>query len=257
MTEILNTVSNGEGAGTPLLIAHGLFGTARNWGVLAKRLAAERQVVSVDMRNHGSSFRAASNTYGDMAGDLARVIENGGGMSNVLGHSMGGKAAMMLALSRPDLVEKLVVADIAPVGYSHSQLDKITAMKAVDLSVVERRRDADKQLIELVKDPSLRSFLLQSLTLGEEGASWKLNLDALGDAMADVIGFPDVERVFEGEVLFLHGGNSDYVQPAHHAKILDLFPNARFEAIEGAGHWLHAEKPREFEAAVRGFLGTA
>ncbi len=127
-------------------------------------------------------------------------------------------------------------------------------MKAVDLSVVERRRDADEQLVEWVKDSSLRSFLLQSLTLGEEGASWKLNLDALGAAMADVIGFPDIENVFEGEVLFLHGGNSDYVQPAHHERILTLFPNARFEAIEGAGHWLHAEKPREFEAAVRGFL---
>jgi pimeloyl-ACP methyl ester carboxylesterase len=254
MSEILNTVSNGGGAGAPLLIAHGLFGTARNWGVLAKRLADERQVISVDMRNHGSSFRAASNTYVDMAGDLARVIESGGDSSNVLGHSMGGKAAMLLALSRPDLVKKLVVADISPVGYSHSQLDKITAMKAVDLSVVERRRDADEQLVEWVKDSSLRSFLLQSLTLGEEGASWKLNLDALGAAMADVIGFPDIENVFEGEVLFLHGGNSDYVQPAHHERILTLFPNARFEAIEGAGHWLHAEKPREFEAAVRGFL---
>lgn len=254
MTEILNTVSNGGGVGAPLLIAHGLFGTARNWGVLAKRLATERQVISVDMRNHGSSFRAASNTYGDMAGDLARVIENGGSSANVLGHSMGGKAAMMLALSRPDLVGKLVVADIAPVGYSHSQLDKIEAMQAVDLSVVTRRRDADEQLVERVKDAQLRSFLLQSLTLGEDGASWKLNLDALGAAMDDVIGFPDTNATFEGEVLFLHGGKSNYVQPAHHDHILSLFPNARFEMIEGAGHWLHAEKPREFEAAVRGFL---
>ena len=257
MTEILKTVSNGEGAGSPLLIAHGLFGTARNWGVLAKRLAAERQVIAVDMRNHGESFKAASNTYGDMAGDLASVIESHGAKLDVLGHSMGGKAAMVLALSRPDLVDKLVVADIAPVRYLHSQLDKITAMKAVDLSVVERRRDADVQLAEWIEDPALRSFLLQSLTLGEEGASWKLNLDALGAAMADVIGFPDIEGAFEGEVLFLHGGASDYVQPAHHAQILSLFPNARFEMIEGAGHWLHAEKPREFEAAVSGFLSAS
>jgi len=255
MSELLNTVVNGEEAGSPLLIAHGLFGTARNWGVLAKRLADERQVISVDMRNHGTSFRAPTNTYEDMAGDLARVIENRGGRSDVLGHSMGGKAAMVLALSQSDLVEKLVVADIAPVEYSHSQLDKIDAMKAVDLSVVQRRRDADEQLVERIKDVQLRSFLLQSLTLGEEGASWKLNLDVLGAAMADIIGFPDIEGVFEGEVLFLHGGNSDYVRPAHHERIMTLFPNARFEVIEGAGHWLHAEKPREFEAAVRGFLG--
>lgn len=254
MSELLKTVANGEGTGSPLLIAHGLFGTARNWGVLAKRLAAERQVLTVDMRNHGESFKAPSNTYADMAADLAAVIEARGDMSDVLGHSMGGKSAMVLALSRPDLVEKLVVADIAPVGYAHSQLDKIEAMKAVDLSVVKRRRDADEQLVEWVEDPQLRSFLLQSLTFGDEGAGWKLNLDALGDAMEDVIGFPDVEGAFEGEVLFLHGGASDYVQPDHHARILSLFPNAKFEAIEGAGHWLHAEKPREFEAAVSGFL---
>lgn len=257
MSELLYTISNGEGKGTPLLIAHGLFGTARNWGVLAKRLADERQVLSVDMRNHGASFRSAGNSYFDMAGDLARVVENRGDPLNILGHSMGGKAAMTLALSRPDLVERLVVADIAPIGYSHSQLDKITAMKAVDLSVVERRRDAEEQLVELVKDAPLRSFLLQSLTLGENGASWKLNLDALGSAMNEIIGFPNIEGVFEGEVLFLHGGNSDYVRPVHHDRILSLFPNARFEVIEGAGHWLHAEKPREFEAAVRGFLGAA
>jgi esterase len=254
MSELLHTVRNGEGAGTPLLIAHGLFGTARNWGVLAKRFAMERAVLSVDMRNHGTSFQAASNTYLDMADDLAKVIESRGGASDVLGHSMGGKAAMVLALSRPDLVGKLIVADIAPVGYSHSQLDKIEAMKAVDLSVVTRRRDADEQLVERIEDALLRSFLLQSLTPGEEGASWKLNLDALGVAMDDIMGFPDVKGVFEGEVLFLHGGSSDYVQPAHHARILTLFPNARFEAIEGAGHWLHAEKPREFEAAVSRFL---
>lgn len=254
MAELLKTVANGEGAGSPLLIAHGLFGTARNWGVLAKRLSTERQVLTVDMRNHGESFKAPTNTYGDMAADLAAVIEARGDKLDVLGHSMGGKSSMVLALSRPDLVKKLVVADIAPVGYLHSQLDKIEAMKAVDLSVVNRRRDADEQLVEWIEDPTLRSFLLQSLTFGEQGASWKLNLDALGAAMEDVIGFPDIEGEFEGEVLFLHGGASDYVQPDHHARILSLFPNAKFEAIEGAGHWLHAEKPREFEEAVTGFL---
>lgn len=254
MTELLNTVINGEGAGTPLLIAHGLFGTARNWGVLAKRIAVDREVISVDMRNHGSSFRATTNTYGDMAADLAAVIESRGNNADVLGHSMGGKAAMVLAISRPDLVNKLVVADIAPVGYSHSQIDKIESMNAVDLSVVKRRRDADDQLAELIDDAVLRPFLLQSLTFGDHGAEWKLNLDVLGAEMENIIGFPNIEGVFEGEVLFLHGGVSEYVQPEHHAKILSLFPNAKFEVIEGAGHWLHAEKPREFEAAVTSFL---
>ena len=250
----LNTVSNGDPQGMPLLIAHGLFGTARNWGVLAKRFADDRQVLTVDMRNHGESFQAPTNSYDDMADDLAAVISGGVGQANVLGHSMGGKAAMVLALSRPELVKKLVVADIAPVGYGHSQSDKIAALRAVDLGKVERRRDADEQLSEWIEDPQLRSFLLQSLTLGEGGPSWIFNLDALDTAMADIIGFPDISGSFEGEVLFLSGGASDYVQPQHHDRILSLFPTARFEQIDGAGHWLHAEKPREFEAVVAEFL---
>jgi len=250
----LNTITNGDLQGVPLLIAHGLFGTARNWGVLAKRFASDRQVFSVDMCNHGESFHAPSNSYHDMADDLASVISGGAGQANVLGHSMGGKAAMVLAVSRPELVKKLVIADIAPVGYGHSQSDKIAAMRAVDLSKVERRRDAEEQLAEWIEDPQLRSFLLQSLTLGEGGPSWKVNLDALDAAMADIIGFPDISGRFEGEVLFLSGGASDYVQPQHHDRILSLFPNAQFEKIDGAGHWLHAEKPREFEAAVAEFL---
>ena len=255
MTEMLRTTTYGEAAGVPLLIAHGLFGTGRNWGVLAKRISTNRQVVTVDMRNHGDSFRAISNTYADMAADLADVIESLGGQADVLGHSMGGKAAMVLALSRSNLVRKLIVADIAPVAYGHSQSDKIAAMKAVDLSVVTRRRDADVQLAETIKDAALRAFLLQSLTLSVEGAGWKLNLDALEAAMADIIGFPDVGAVHNGETLFLSGGDSDYVQATDYARILTLFPNAKFEQIEGAGHWLHAQKPREFEAAVSGFLG--
>ncbi len=256
MSDMLNFISNGEDTGAPLLIVHGLFGTARNWGVLAKRFAGQRRVIAVDMRNHGASFWAETNSYADMAGDLATLIESLGGQADVLGHSMGGKAAMILALTRPELVGKLVVADIAPVAYSHSQLDKIEAMRAVDLSVVHRRSDADLQLKERVEDPSLRSFLLQSLTLGEGGARWKLNLLALGSAMEEIIGFPDVRDSFDGEVLLLSGGNSDYVQAAHHPRILELFPNAKFEIIDEAGHWLHAEKPREFEAAASRFLNT-
>lgn len=256
MKEMLNFVKYGDNDGAPLLIAHGLFGMARNWGVLAKRLAGKRQVISVDMRNHGASFWASSNSYADMASDLAAVIESLGGRADVLGHSMGGKASMVLALTRPDLVRTMVVADIAPVAYSHSQQDKIEAMLAIDLSIVNRRGDADLQIRELVEDPSLRPFLLQSLTLGVGGASWKLNLKALGNAMEEIIGFPDVSSHFDGEVLFLSGGNSDYVRAEHHARIAGLFPNAKFETIEGAGHWLHAEKPREFEVAVSGFLNA-
>jgi len=255
MTKVLNSiVYGGPQSGSPLLIVHGLFGSARNWGVLAKRLSEDRHVVSVDMRNHGASFHSANNSYADLATDLAAVIEVNGGKVDVLGHSMGGKAAMVLALMRPELVGRMIVADIAPVGYLYSPSKEIAAMKAVDLSVVERRRDADVQLEEWISDAPLRAFLLQSLILGDDGATWKFNLDALDVAMRELRGFPEFQTVNTGETLFLSGAKSEYVLPIYHEKIVARFPNSKFEVIEGAGHWLHAEKPREFEAAVRGFL---
>lgn len=255
MENMLNFVVNGEsGSQRPLLIAHGLFGSARNWGVLAKRLAVDRQVISVDMRNHGASFHASDNSYADLAADLAAVIEVNGGQADVLGHSMGGKAAMALALTRPDMVGRMIVADIAPIGYLYSRSKEIEAMKAVDLSIVERRRDADVQLAEWISDAPLRAFLLQSLSLSDAGATWKFNLDALDVTMRELRGFPDFQAVHSGDTLFLSGAKSEYVLPVHHGTIISRFPNASFEVIEGAGHWLHAEKPREFEAAVRGFL---
>lgn len=239
-----------EGKGKPLLIAHGLYGSARNWGVIAKRLSAARPVTAVDMRNHGESDWADSQSYADMADDLADVI--GAAQMDVLGHSMGGKAAMVLALTRPELVRKLIVADIAPVAYAHSQMPMIDAMRAIDLSQVEKRSDADRQIAAHVDDPGIRAFLLQSLDVA--GKRWRLNLDVLAAEMDRIVGFPDVDGQFEGRALFLSGGNSDYVQRAHRDRIKALFPGAIFAKIPDAGHWLHAEKPREFEAAIETFL---
>lgn len=239
----------------PLLIAHGLFGSARNWNVIAKRLSDERQVLSVDMRNHGESPRADTQSYRDMAEDLAEVIAAYGGQADVLGHSMGGKASMMLALTHPELVHKLIVADIAPVGYGHSQAHLIAAMRSVDLSQVHTRRDADAQLSQAVPEDGVRAFLLQSLDV--KGKRWLLNLDALEAEMSKIIGWPDAPSGrFEGPVLMLSGAASDYVQPAHRDAIKGYFPRARFAKIPGAGHWLHAEKPREFEASARAFLNA-
>ncbi len=251
----LETTVYGEPtAKPPLLVVHGLFGSGRNWGVLSKRLAADRQVVAVDMRNHGNSFWDHGNSYFDMADDLARTIAGIGGRASVLGHSMGGKASMVLALTQPDYIENLIVADIAPIPYTHAPQENITAMRAVDLSAVQRRGDADLQLQEFVEDPSQRAFLLQSLSLKDNTASWKLNLDALEAAMPDIVGFPEMTGQFERPTLFLHGGASDYVLPEHTPKIREHFPRSEFEAIEGAGHWLHAEKPREFLSSVDAFL---
>lgn len=243
---------NDIGQGPTLLIAHGLYGSARNWGVVSKRLSDTRRVVTVDMRNHGDSPHMPTNTYADMAADLAEVIAQTGGPVDLMGHSMGGKASMVLALTNPDLIRSLIVGDIAPVPYTHSQLAHIHAMKAVDLSATERRSDAATQLDAAGVPADIQSFLLQSLDV--KAKRWKLNLDVLEKAMPDIMSFPTFSSSFEKPVLFLSGATSDYVKPEHRETIKGLFPKARFAKIPDAGHWLHAEQPRAFEAAVRTWL---
>jgi pimeloyl-ACP methyl ester carboxylesterase len=252
---MLNLVSHGApGALPPLLIVHGLFGSARNWGVIARRLAEGRQVLAVDMRNHGDSKWSAAHGYAELADDLAKVIAANGGQADVLGHSMGGKAAMLLALGDPARVRRLVVADIAPVAYGHSQRHLVAAMRALDLEGLSLRSDADRRMALSVPDAAVRAFLLQSLDLKATPARWKLNLAALDAEMERITGWPNTTGQFAGPVLFVKGALSDYIRPEHHAAILALFPAARFSEIAGAGHWLHADAPREFEEIVRGFL---
>ncbi|MDU8909898.1 alpha/beta fold hydrolase [Aestuariicoccus sp. MJ-SS9] len=253
---MLNTILHGTATDRPpLLIVHGLYGSARNWGVIAKRLSDERQVIAVDQRNHGDSFWSDDHSYEAMAADLAQVIAAHGGRADVVGHSMGGKAAMLLALQHPEMVNTLLVADIAPVAYSHTQIQYIEAMRAVDLDKVAKRSDAAAQLARNVPEPALQAFFTQSLDVA--GKRWRLNLDALAEAMPQILGFPQIDASFDGPVLFLSGAQSDYVLPEHRERIRALFPKARFAKIPGAGHWLHAEKPREFEDSVRAFLSLA
>lgn len=235
-----------------LLIVHGLFGSGRNWGAIAKRLAPERRVVSVDQRNHGQSPWYDSHTYEDMAVDLAEVVEAQGAPMDVLGHSMGGKAAMVLALTRPELVNRLIVADISPVTYAHDQNQNIQSMRSVDLGTVEKRSHAVDQLAQSITDPTLRSFFTQSLDVANK--RWRLNLDVLEDQMPHILGFPEITARYEGPTLFLSGADSTYVSPEHRPSIKALFPYARFAKITGAGHWLHAEKPREFIQSVQAWL---
>ncbi|MEM8880256.1 MAG: alpha/beta fold hydrolase [Pseudomonadota bacterium] len=248
---MLRVVDQGQGD-VPVVIVHGLFGSARNWGAISKRMAETRRILTVDMRNHGESFRADTNTYVDMADDLAKVIAAHCGVADVIGHSMGGKAAMVLALSHPNLVRRLVVADIAPVAYSHTQLHLIAAMQGLDLSAIDTRSQADAALTAQIAEPGVRAFLLQSLDL--RGRRWLLNLDVLAAEMPKIIGWPDIEGPYSNATLFLSGGASDYVLPSHRAQIKRLFPKATFAKVTGAGHWLHAEKPREFQAAVEAYL---
>ena len=238
----------------PLLIAHGLFGSGRNWGVIARRLADRRQVMAVDMRNHGLSPRAGSQSYPDMAEDLAQVIRAHGGPMDVMGHSMGGKAAMQLALTHGDLIRRLVVADIAPVAYDHDQSAHIHAMRTLDLTGLASRGEADRRLSATIPDPALRAFFLQSLDLKADPPEWRLNLDVLAAEMPKIVGWPGTQGQFDHPTLFLAGSESHYVKPDYRDTIRTLFPKARFAKLSGAGHWLHADKPREFEDTVRAFL---
>jgi len=254
---MLNIIRHGASSDArPLLIAHGLFGSARNWGAIAKRLSDTREVLAVDMRNHAGSFHDPLHDYPAMAQDLAQVIAGEGRAVDVLGHSMGGKAVMMLALSRPELVNRLIVADIAPVAYPHSQSHLIAAMRGLDLTGLSARSEADRRLAQSIDDAPVRAFLLQSLDLKASPPVWRLNFEALERQMDLITGWPDVSALppFEGPALFLAGGLSDYVQADARGAIKALFPAAYIARIPGAGHWLHAEKPREFEAAIRTFL---
>lgn len=251
---MLNTVSQGPQGGRPLLIAHGLFGSARNWSVLAKHFAQTRHVLTVDMRNHGASPWHDSHGYDDLAADLAEVIGAHGGQADVLGHSMGGKAAMALALQSPDAVSTLIVADIAPVAYGHTQMPYLIAMRDMDLDDLLTRSEANARLAEAVDDPAIRAFLLQSLDLQSVPPRWRLNLATLEREMDRILGWPQIHGAFGGRTLFLSGGASDYVLPEHRGGIRAHFPKARFAKIPGAGHWLHAEKPKEFAASVEVFL---
>ena len=239
----------------PLIIAHGLFGSARNWNVIARRLSDVREVIAVDMRNHGFSPRGATQSYPDMAADLAEVIGGLGAPVDLMGHSMGGKAAMQVALTNPALLRRLVVADIAPVAYSHDQSQHIHAMRRLDLTGLTTRSAADRRLAVSIPDPALRAFFLQSLDLKAEGGPrWRLNLDVLEAEMPRIVGWPGTPGAFPGPALFLTGSDSRYVLPEHRETIRALFPKARFARLTGAGHWLHADRPREFEETVAAFL---
>ena len=209
-------------------------------------------VITVDLRNHGDSPWLDTHNYHVMADDLVEVINSLNIKPNVIGHSMGGKAAMVLALKRPNLVRNLIIADIAPVKYEHDQSQFIEAMQKVDLSKVEKRSDATLALSKFVEDKSLQNFFTQSLDI--KAKRWKLNLKVLRSEMSEILSFPKIESEFSGHSLFLKGEKSDYIKSEHRKLIKSLFTKARFATFKEAGHWLHAEKPREFESAARLFF---
>lgn len=254
----LNHVLAGDDTGLPVLLVHGLFGQARNLGAQARRLAESRRVVGVDLRNHGDSPHDPDASYDALAADLAEMIEALGGRADLVGHSMGGKAAMVLALRRPELVRKLVVMDIAPVAYSHDQTPNIDAMESLDLTGIERRGQADRALAHRIEDRGTRAFLLQSLDLSRQPPGWRLNLAALRAHMPGIVGWPDglPQAGFDGPVLAMRGARSDYVTREGEAALRAYFPQARVLTIKDAGHWLHADAPEAVAETLAAFLGA-
>lgn len=255
---LTTTVSGSDTPGLPpVIVAHGLFGQGRNLGVISRTLAETRRVIACDMRNHGDSFWDEDHSYDALAADLAAVIAAAGGQADVVGHSMGGKAAMWLALTHPAAVRRLVVLDIAPVTYSHSQSSLIDAMEETDFSAARSRSQADLALSARIDDPGVRAFLLQSLDLKADPPRWKMNLAGLRDQMAHLVGFPDHDGPhFDGPVLALAGGDSDYVTDDGAAAFRALFPNGALETVPGTGHWLHAERPAPVAERVAAFLNA-
>jgi esterase len=246
--------------GRPVAILHGLFGSGRNWATIAQRLATHYQVVVFDLRNHGASPWAPTMDYAEMAEDVhAAMLARGHSEYMLIGHSMGGKIAMVVALSHPAAVERLVVVDIAPVAYPVPYLGYVRAMRALDLSAITRRSEADALLADTIRDPAERSFLLQSLVLGDEKPRWRLNLEALETALPALAGFPTFppDSSYAGPTLFIGGGKSLALRPRHEPAIKAFFPHAVVAQIEDAGHWVHAERPEAFLALVEPFLGEA
>lgn len=251
--------STEAGDGPPLVLLHGLFGAGQNWGGIRSVLARRFRVLTPDLRNHGSSGRASDMSYAAMAADVAETMDAAGmPRAAVLGHSMGGKVAMALALAQPARVERLVVADIAPVRYAPALRGYVAAMQAIPLRSGLTRREADAALAATIPEANIRAFLLQNLRFEADPPAWRLGLAELAAAMPDIEDFPAAPGArFDGPVLVMAGERSGYIRAEHHALFCALFPAASFATVPAAGHWVHAENPSGFLALLQPFLEAA
>ena len=240
--------------GDPIIIIHGLFGNSDNWHSIAQPLSEHFQVHCLDLPNHGKSAPLTDASYHNMARLLQQwMLSKGIEQAYVLGHSMGGKVAMEFACLFPNLVKKLIIADIAPVDYpeSHSQIFK--GLLSIPVKSLKNRQQADRLLADYEDNIGVRLFLLKNLKKQETGFSWEIALDNLYANYPHILSKPTLEQPFTGATLFIKGGLSDYIQAAHKETILTYFPQAKVKIIAGAGHWLHAEKPTPFVSLVRRF----
>lgn len=247
------------GRGENLVLIHGLFGSLENLNMVAKPLSEHYCVTSVDVRNHGDSFHASSMNYNELAQDIIHLLDHLAIDSCLLlGHSMGGKIAIQVALTQPERIKKLLIADIAPVSYPPHHLTIIKGLQAIDLSQVHKRKDADEQLAPFVDNLGVRQFLLRNLAIDEQGKfAFKCSLHDISLCYPQIMQankIPDNKVPYIGDTLFIKGGNSDYILPEHRNVIAKLLPNSKAKIIQGAGHWLHAEKTIAFNKIVTDFI---
>ncbi|MFW6350943.1 MAG: alpha/beta fold hydrolase [Bacteroidota bacterium] len=244
------------GKGKPLIILHGLFGMSDNWITLAKKLSENYSVYVLDQRNHGRSGHHQVFNYEAMVEDLMEFIENHQlPPVYLLGHSMGGKTAMQFAFDYPDRLSKLIVADMSPDAYNHKHDKLIEAMLEVDLERFGSRSEIQEALSKKIPDIRIRQFLLKNLYWKDRSSlGWKANLSVINENLPEVFKALDNPVPFEKPSLFLRGSESNYITEKHIPRIRKLFPDAQIKTIEGASHWLHAEKPKEFLDSVIQFL---
>lgn len=251
---ILHSVQAGEGP--PVILLHGLFGSARNFGAVQKALASGSRVIALDLRNHGTSPQAPVVGYDSMAADVFETLAALDALPAVLiGHSMGGKVAMRAALDRPDAVTALVVADIAPVPYPPHLRPVVAALASLELTTGLTRAQADAALSPAVPDSGMRGFLLQNLILGTSPA-WRIGLAEIMAGMPAIEAWNVTAATYGGPALFIAGERSNYILPEHRPLIRAEFLAARFVTLKDAGHWLHADNPAGFLAVLEAFLAA-
>lgn len=240
------------GQGQPLVLLHGLFGSADNWGSIAKHFSQHYQVISVDLRNHGRSPHSDTQTYPDMADDLLEVLDTLGlAQVYLLGHSLGGKVAMQFATQYPDRVNKLIVVDMAMRAYPDRYTQLMDHMLAVDLSQIASRNEVDNALKDAIPNLRVRQFLLTNLVKNEVQLQWRINLPALKANYATLIAAIAVH--FDLPSLFIRGERSDYVQASDIVELQQHLPQAEFVSLP-TDHWVHAEQPQLFIQALEAFL---
>lgn len=258
MPEPLHTTELGE-SGSRVVFCHGLFGQGRNFTAIAKALAGDHRVSLVDMPDHGRSPWSDRFDYLAAADQVAALLSVDDPAA-LVGHSMGGKIAMLVALRHAELVERLVVVDVSPVSYDHATefAGYIEAMRAIDLDTLASRSDADRALQEAVPVATVRGFLLQSLRREGEAWRWSLNLELLGRDLDDLTGWPEDALAgvapYDGPVLWVGGADSEYVRADHVAAMDRWFPRNRRVTVKGAGHWVHSEQPEVFVEVLKRFL---